>query len=190
MKDETPRLFADGVKFETSPDPLLTEHVAGPDLYAPGSLLAFGGRAGRPDLHGGFGSSGAGFAAELGRGLAEGDLERGLADRMAALRAHPSGHTYPAWGSGAGDATRTGVSSDHSKRYLAIFLALMFGSLGAHNWLLGKPHRAAVNIIVWVAGLLATSATGLIFMMLPIVALVLVESVQIYRGTGEYAYIR
>ncbi len=79
---------------------------------------------------------------------------------------------------------------ERSKRLFAIFLAFMFGTLGAHNFFLGKHNRAAVNIVVWLMGMAGTSATGIVFLMLPIVALVLVESVQIYRGTGDYTEIR
>ncbi|WP_394263723.1 hypothetical protein [Trueperella sp.] len=80
--------------------------------------------------------------------------------------------------------------TERSKRLFAIFLGLLFGTMGAHNFFLGKNQRALVNIVVWLIGLASTSATGIIFLMLPIVALVMVECVQIWRATGDYAQIR
>lgn len=173
MKDETPRLSADGVRFETSPDPLLaaSERLAGPNLYAPGPLRRFGDRS---------------FASPR----TSDDLrrQRYARERQAAFRAHPSQL-----------GRRSHLDSrppdlvpmtERSKRLFAIFLGLLFGTMGAHNFFLGKNQRALVNIVVWLIGLASTSATGIIFLMLPIVALVMVECVQIWRATGDYAQIR
>lgn len=162
--DETSRLssLADGVRFERSPDPLLSLRTApGPDLYAPGNL------------------------GEFARGFSPAEARL---RHDAALRAHPS--------FGAGILLAPQAPSDHKShptailsrnRWVAIVLALLFGTLGAHNFYLGRTSRAAVNVLVWFAGTLGMTATGSIFMMLPIIALVLVECWQIARRTGDYA---
>ncbi|NLW14025.1 MAG: TM2 domain-containing protein [Trueperella sp.] len=174
MKDETPRLSADEVRFETSPDPLLvaSERMGSPNLYAPGPLQRYGG--------GPFGSRPTGD-----------DLRRAkyARERQASLRAHPSQLGRPTSDLRA-IAPELAPMGERSKRTFAIILGLLFGTMGAHNFFLGKPQRAMVNVVVWLIGLAATSATSIIFLMLPIVALVMVECVQIWRGTGDYAEIR
>ncbi|MDP9806550.1 TM2 domain-containing membrane protein YozV [Trueperella bonasi] len=170
MKDETPRLSADEVRFETSPDPLLveSENNFGPNLYAPGPLGLF---------------RGASYHQCNAKTLHNQHYAR---QRQAALRAHPSqlGRTSSKPRTAHPEISKP---ANRGKRMIAICLGLLFGTLGAHNFFLGKTQRAIVNIVVWLIGLASSSATGNLLLMLPIVALVLVECTQIWRGTGDYA---
>ncbi|QOQ39501.1 TM2 domain-containing protein [Trueperella pecoris] len=167
MKDETPRLSssADGVHFESSPDPLLNlpESPFGPNLYAPGHNFG-GGNA---------------------RSLEEAIRAQHAQQRAAALRAHPSQFATHGQLAGGGDLQR-GEAPLAKSRWFAVVLALTFGTFGAHNFYLGKPNRALVNIALWLVGALAAAATGSIFAMLPVISLVIVECAQIMRGTGDY----
>ncbi|WP_270976125.1 TM2 domain-containing protein [Trueperella sp.] len=162
--DETSRLssLADGVHFEQSPDPLLSLRTPpGPDLYAPGNL---------------------------------GEFARGFTPAEAHLRHDAVSRAHPSFGAGLAPASRLHASRRTAllsgKRWVAVVLALIFGTLGAHNFYLGRTDRAVVNVLVWFAGTLGMTATGSIFMMLPIIALVLVECAQIVRRTGAYADLR
>ncbi|MEW6889826.1 TM2 domain-containing protein [Trueperella pyogenes] len=159
--DETPRLstLPDGVHFEQTPDPLLSMPTPrGPNLYAPGHL------------------------DEFTRGFARPRTQDLRQRRAAALRAHPSSGTG-ILGLARMDKRSPHVSQITKNRWVALIFALMFGAFGAHNFYLGKHKRAAVNVLVWFACTLTSSA----FAMLPVLALVMVECVQIVRRSGAYA---